>query len=196
VKHSGIRKFFFCLGVILETLLISLAVLLIFSYRWMMTAWADMSIDELLFQLSQPLQGTGGGMIGKYIINAVVPAVIAAVIFGFVMVRFRKKRVVKIIFAVLPVAAVLSVACTARLAWVTLGADEYFGAEQTVSSSGTGSADFIETHYVDPATAKVTFPEKKRNLIYIFLDFILVYFFVYLLFNEIFVILVLFFFET
>ena len=170
MKHSGIRKFFFCLGVILETLLISLAVLLIFSYRWMMTAWADMSIDELLFQLSQPLQGTGGGMIGKYIINAVVPAVIAAVIFGFVMVRFRKKRAVKIIFAVLPVAAVLSVACTARLAWVTLGADEYFGAEQTVSSSGTGSTDFIETYYVDPATAKVTFPEKKRNLIYIFLE--------------------------
>ncbi len=31
-------------------------------------------------------------------------------------------------------------------------------------------SDFIETHYVEPDKAELTFPEKKRNLIYIFLE--------------------------
>ena len=32
------------------------------------------------------------------------------------------------------------------------------------------NSDFIETEYVDPTTVKMTFPEKKQNLIYIFLE--------------------------
>jgi phosphoglycerol transferase len=31
-------------------------------------------------------------------------------------------------------------------------------------------SSFVEDHYVDPKEAKLTFPEKKRNLIYIFLE--------------------------
>ena len=31
-------------------------------------------------------------------------------------------------------------------------------------------SDFIQDHYVDPATANITFPEQKRNLVYIFLE--------------------------
>ena len=31
-------------------------------------------------------------------------------------------------------------------------------------------SDFIETHYVDPNSVQLTFPEKKRNLVYIFLE--------------------------
>lgn len=38
-----------------------------------------------------------------------------------------------------------------------------------LSSQGKES-EFIEYCYVDPATAQITFPEKKRNLIYIFME--------------------------
>ena len=31
-------------------------------------------------------------------------------------------------------------------------------------------SDFVENEYVNPETVKLTFPEKKRNLIYIFLE--------------------------
>ena len=31
-------------------------------------------------------------------------------------------------------------------------------------------ADFVRDHYVDPAEVDLSFPEKKRNLIYIYLE--------------------------
>ena len=40
---------------------------------------------------------------------------------------------------------------------------------QFVSASTTES-EFIEDHYVDPSLATLTFPEEKRNLVYIFLE--------------------------
>lgn len=40
---------------------------------------------------------------------------------------------------------------------------------QFVSAAATES-EFIEDHYVDPALAQLTFPERKRNLVYIFLE--------------------------
>lgn len=42
-------------------------------------------------------------------------------------------------------------------------------AEMTPWEKGS-SRDFIESYYVDPAYVTLTFPEKKRNLIYIFLE--------------------------
>lgn len=32
------------------------------------------------------------------------------------------------------------------------------------------NSEFIKEHYVDPAEVSITFPEKKRNLIYIYLE--------------------------
>lgn len=49
----------------------------------------------------------------------------------------------------------------------------FFALELRVASyihKATTETDFIETHYVDPETAKIRFPETKRNLIYIFLE--------------------------
>ncbi|MBQ9953495.1 MAG: LTA synthase family protein [Clostridia bacterium] len=49
----------------------------------------------------------------------------------------------------------------------------FFALELRVTSyihKSTTETDFIETHYADPETVKVTFPEEKRNLIYIFLE--------------------------
>ena len=37
-------------------------------------------------------------------------------------------------------------------------------------SASTTESEFIEDHYVDPSLATLTFPEEKRNLVYIFLE--------------------------
>ena len=47
--------------------------------------------------------------------------------------------------------------------WERLGITAY-AKNQTTSSS------FIEDNYVDPNSVSLSFPEKKRNLIYIFLE--------------------------
>lgn len=63
---------------------------------------------------------------------------------------------------VLPISvAVLLFACTFFL--TKLGVPEYVNKKSTES-------DFIEKHYVDPNKVNLTFPEQKRNVIYIFLE--------------------------
>ena len=140
-----------------------LSLLCAFSIRWAFRMWPDLKMEEIIFELQAPLEGTGGGMIGKYIAAAVLPTVLilaaAAAVCAFAA---KKKKAVFLYPAVLIAsAAVLTIGL--RAAWKELSIGEWIENEAKTS-------EFIEEHYADPAVTEVTFPEKKRNLIYIYLE--------------------------
>ena len=59
--------------------------------------------------------------------------------------------------------AILLDVSIAYLAWQRLDIDEYTKNSDTYSS-------FVDMYYVDPSEVELTFPEEKKNLIYIFLE--------------------------
>ena len=61
------------------------------------------------------------------------------------------------------IASVITLAVTKNIFWDTLQVDAYLDYQKNPST-------FIEDNYVDPADTKITFLEKKRNLIYIYLE--------------------------
>ncbi|WP_158588898.1 sulfatase-like hydrolase/transferase [Butyrivibrio sp. XB500-5] len=116
-------------------------------------------MDELIYELSAPLKGTGGDMMSRYIVGALVPT-IAVSVFIVLFILIKKKKILFRIWIIS--SAVFSVISLAVLAF-KLNAIEYF------INSGKESS-FIEDEYVDPVEVKLTFPKKKRNLIYIYLE--------------------------
>ena len=53
------KKFFLALLYLLTGLIVLLVSFIGFSVRWGFTTWGDLDIDEIIFQLQAPLEGTG-----------------------------------------------------------------------------------------------------------------------------------------
>lgn len=173
--------------------------------KWVLSF--DITLDEMIFTMTQPLQGTDNSIIGNFMIRCVLgPFVLFWVIWFiyhlFLMPKqppkakkvkgedgkktkvqpeltqeqkaalqadFDKKTTPprrRVRAFLLPSAAVIS----AVIGGILIG--EFYskmGIGSHISSLGEKST-YIEDNYVDPAATAITFPEKKRNLIYIFCE--------------------------
>ena len=140
------------------------AVLLSCTLRWVFVTWPNLSMDEMMFTINSPLEGTGSGMIIDYCLQCIVPTAIIFVCILIVRILVCKfyKRMQKVEgFALLITVIVFAV--FGGVAWKRLDIGDY------LASNGQYS-EFIDDNYVDPSTVELTFPEKKRNLIYIYLE--------------------------
>lgn len=147
------------------TLLFALvAPLLFFSMQWVFQTWNHLSMDELMFHLQGPLEGTNMDMVKEYLIECLVPALaIFIVVIIIIIVVFRKKRWFYIMDGALLIAFILLAGWSVSTTIKKLDVDGYLEAKGS-------NSDFIDTYYVDPADTTISFPEQKRNLIYIFLE--------------------------
>lgn len=140
------------------------ACVIIFSIRWALVTWKNLKMEELIYELKAPLEGTGGGMIGQYILNAIVPSACiwaALLLLSRFLKKKGKRRILMTVLMVLISGAVLLV--SAAIFYKRLEVGTWLRGLKQESA-------FIEEHYVDPDNVKLTFPEKKRNLIYIYLE--------------------------
>lgn len=154
------------LRVILSVLAVLLAVLtavLTGSLRWMFSTWSNLTMDELVFHLTAPMEGTNSGMIREYIVCCILPAIVVMALLILLLVLFRKGKKYYILAAAAIIVSVSISALSVKAAWSKLDVGNY------MSDQGTYSA-FIDDNYVDPSTVELTFPQEKRNLIYIFLE--------------------------
>lgn len=218
------NKFFFRkIAFALSVLLIFVFLLLSFGIMWMYSVWGrNLTINDFLFQVTT-LEGTGSGMVVKFIFGALLPSVLitAGLTILFFFIRKKSKFGYHRFMWKFTLAAVTVVCWSVLLFGIKwLKVDSYFGfagfravqGEQYVppvieeivpvvrtgiSGTGEGSEeyvpgpwdelqdslaaemtpwekgaarDFIESYYIDPASVQLVFPEKKRNLIYIFLE--------------------------
>lgn len=151
------------IGIVCSFIIVTLAVLICFSIKWMFDTWINLSMDELIYHLTAPLEGTNKEMIWQYVRACVVPTVLimtgitVLVLFG----RKREKPCWRVITVV--VISILAQTCSVYGAWKKLDISGYMANQGEVST-------FIDDNYVDPRNVELTFPEQKRNLIYIFLE--------------------------
>ena len=110
-------------NIIIEGILVIfafIAALLLLSAHWAFSNWSSLTVEEIYFQLTAPLAGTGNNMIAKYVLSAVVPAAVIAA--GLIVVLFllRKKNLQrKVILPGIVVCAAVTLTAGAY-AWVEL----------------------------------------------------------------------------
>ena len=160
-KIKSIGYGFYC------SLMILISVLGFILYNlgnWVLDTWGLLSIDEIIFHLKVPLDGTNSDVVLDGI-NACVPlAVLVLFLSIFLIIGLRNKHG-KCMIALFLV-AVIACGSAGRAAYEVY--DELDVKEYLVSQKK--ESHFIEQNYVDPRTTKITFPEQKRNLIYIYLE--------------------------
>lgn len=138
-----------------------IAVWLVATAVWEARNWNRLTMDEVIIQLST-LEGVGNGMVEDYLRSCVLPGALAlgaALVLTLVFRLWRRPLIARSAAAlVLSVTGGMLVYAVVLLdipAWLT---DTYT------------ASDYIELNYVDPLTASLKFPERKRNLICIWLE--------------------------
>ena len=145
-------------------------VLLLFAVNWLLKTWGLLTIDEVVFQLKASFDGTNSDMVSEFWLYHGTPALLVAMCFyGLFIYIYRKyplKRVA-IYIGFFAFGFILFGFSYHKLD-VAMGATHYL-----VQEFVPGAADdstFIEDNYVDAKNVEITFPEQKRNVIYIFLE--------------------------
>ena len=164
LKHEvNIKKIVKELGIVIVCIVSFFASLLCLSIRWMFKTWANLSMDELMYHLNAPLEGTNEGMIKEYIYKCFLPSIIVLGIIVITIIMCRKLNKKDYYLIGVFCLALGASGVSVYEAWNKLDISGYVDNQSEVST-------FIEDNYVDPRSVTLTFPDKKKNLIYIFLE--------------------------
>ena len=160
-KIKSIGYGFYCI------LMIIISVLGFILYNlgnWVLDTWGLLSIDEIIFHLKVPLEGTNSDVVLDGI-NACVPLAVLVLFLAIFLIIGLKNKHGKCMISLFLIAVIAcgSAGKAAYKVYDELDVKEYLASQKKESH-------FIEQNYVDPRTTKITFPDKKRNLIYIYLE--------------------------
>lgn len=156
------KKFFSFISTAIVSIIFIVSILAGLSAQWMLETWPNLKMEEVMFQFVQGLGGTGGDMIVQFMIHAGGPciAVLIMMIIMWVAMKGKPKHKIRIMMIIISIASLL---CAGASIYSRVGVADYIAAQTT-------NSEFIEDHYADPQETAITFPEQKRNLIYIFLE--------------------------
>lgn len=151
-------------GTLIAVTICLIAVLISCSLKWMFNTWTNLTMDELVFHLTSPLEGTNEDMIVDYLNKCAVPVILMLLFLIIFLIAFRKekKKYIALILAGV-IGSVTIAAYFVQYTWSSLEVSAY------VENQGEYST-FIDENYVDPGNVNITFPEQKKNLVYIFLE--------------------------
>lgn len=144
-----------------------LGLITFFSAKWYLDVYGDIGFDSVLYTLSVSFEGVESGLFVKYLIGAFLPAILITLVLFFVLFApFVKKR-----FKFFPIKKWVSIVLSLVLC-LALG---YNAADRVnllsyIKAMGVEESTFIKDNYVNPKNVNITFPEKKQNLIYIYLE--------------------------
>ena len=172
---------------ILLLIVFFLLFLLIRSANWFLLNFHEVEISTALYQIVSPLKGTESGVLNDYMNQCLYPSLSFAVICVSVYTicdmiagqlllvadiqigsrtfcfRIGEGRLVKIVKIIILWTAFIILWAGVWNRAVAVGLPEYIKSITDVST-------IFETEYVDPEDVVITFPDRKRNLILIYME--------------------------
>lgn len=155
-------------------LLFAIGATFVFFSNWFRGYFGEITPEQFLFNLSSPIKGTSSDM-AKEIISSPVTFIILSIVVFTVMIIFgyginiklkNNKEIIineKVTTIIICFIAIFSLVAGVNHGVKKLRLDEVYAVYTTEST-------YIEDNYADPRNTKITFPEKKRNLIHIYLE--------------------------
>ncbi len=168
-KKKGKKKSRTVLKVLIWVALV-FSIILIFSERWLLSSWSELSADEIIYHLKTSLGGTNPDMIWEYILKTFIPTIIVVgiLVTAFVILVKKKPQLRRRMYMIAGILAIVNVISCGIILEAKTGLFRYAFHRMTMSDNV--EEDFVYKNYVDPKTVELKFPEKKRNLIYIYLE--------------------------
>ncbi len=157
-SHPRVKQVAWVASVTLVSLVGFLA---FFSAWWYVYTYGRIGFDSIMFTLTGNLNGVNVEHIISYILGGALPALVCTALMCLPLYLPQKKRrfLSKLVTAV---AIVLSMSLTVHAAFNVDLVDYII--------TGSQETALYDDYYTDPRDVSVTFPEEKRNLIYIVLE--------------------------
>lgn len=142
-------------------LFLFLAMVVLFADLWYIRTYGRINFDSILFTLTSDLSGTSSTLMWQYILEGLLPAiVISAALTGLVLfLRIRRrirKWILTLVICLLCIGALIFAAFDSQLVDYLVYSNSHFS--------------LYEQYYQDPKETTITFPQQKRNLVYIVLE--------------------------
>lgn len=150
---------------VLAVLLAAVGVLSATALKWLFHTWSDLKIDQIIYQINAPIEGTNGDMIKDALVYILTPVGVAVVLVAGILCFFilRMKQYYEWTAAIFCVTGLAMAVFCLHYGWNKLEVQAY------MDNKGQ-QAMIIDEHYRNPSNVNLTFPETKRNLIYIVLE--------------------------
>lgn len=165
---------------ILAVVLLLAGNLLFFLTIWLANKYDDVSLDQFVYQMKTSAAGANRSLansaivrVGVFGIALTIVEVLIYLISSGTFAKYLKKWQWYVTFSATKLCRFITkIALPVGLCMLLIGLSFFTVRLDFVDyvSAITTESDFIEEHYVDPLEADLTFPEQKRNLIYIFLE--------------------------
>ena len=142
------------------TLLLLLSYGCFFAARWFVTVYGRIGFDSILFTLQSSLDGVQSGLVQSLLLRGALPTVICTALSCAILMMLRK----------LPVRRWVSILTSIALSVGLLG---YAAVDVELTDyiwQMLSHSHLYENEYVAPDSVEITFPEEKRNLVYIMLE--------------------------
>lgn len=133
------------------------------TWFWQARHWDNIKLIEIFTMLRISVEGTSEVIMRDFWLTAVLPSAALILVLTLLLFILRRWKGVRLFARICAILAALALVAAAVFAAIRLDLPGYL-------SSSTTDSEFIEEHYVDPNSVEITFPEKKRNLIYIWLE--------------------------
>ena len=147
----------------------------LFAALWYIDVCGDTGFDSILFTLQSSLGGVQSDLLVSFFVGALIPALLGASATNLLLFwRSGQKRKLKLpgdFLLNLPllrrgVAMTLAIVLTLTMLLSAAGISGLFEYAADLLSEST----LFEKYYADPDSVEITFPEEKRNLVYIMLE--------------------------
>ncbi|MDO5456179.1 MAG: hypothetical protein Q4F25_04600, partial [Eubacteriales bacterium] len=129
-------------GILITAVFLALAGVLVFLARWAFITWPGLRMDEIIFQLRAPLEGTGDGLILKGVLNSILPAAAILLIYSLTLLGVRTDKRRATVLLVSRILSAVMIIGALGTAYTRLDAGNFL-------KNQFDKSDFIEEHYVD-----------------------------------------------
>ena len=92
-------------------------ILLALSVRWMFATWTNLSMDELVYHLTAPLDGTNTDMIWDYVRVCAVPTILVIFFLILILIAWRKKEKVHLFRGIINLVALVGIIVMLGYTW-------------------------------------------------------------------------------
>ena len=122
--------------------------------------YGDTGFDSVIYTLFGGLDGMQSGLMLKFVTNAFLPSFLLAAALTVLVFPPKKWKLPGKLIRIIAIALCIFLLIHAA---VNVGLFDYIRAQFQLT-------ELYEHEYVDPNSVEITFPEEKRNLIYIYLE--------------------------
>ncbi len=176
-SHSSINHHRNTSRTYLILLFFFLLLLLNQAYLWGRTVYGNTTLEQIVFYLNMPLEGTSFGFTKSILHSILLPVFLffLPILWLFVFPTKHPRSMTllrRVHLPLFPMRVSFRTTCSLLILWLLLlvvHANSMLHIDSFINSHIHASS-FIEENYVDPASVSITFPKEKRNLITIYLE--------------------------